>query len=826
MKLQAYKNYEDHINLVAGRMPSPEIVNGSIIECLVNRNTIVTRDFIVDELLQINYSYETDENLFIKIVGIFEADDNQEFYWVNNPNEFEDVMLVSFDLFENELDVFYERKFRIYAHWHILLDYLQMRVENIPQYILSEQNVGEFFSQPEYVIYYENNFTDKLKITGEVKLDSTLLVLLLPVYVLLAFYIFMVTKQILNLEQNAIAVIKSRGAGRRQIVAVYFLQSILIMTVSFVLGIALGFIICKIIGSANGFMDMVQRTALEVKVNRNAVFHSLCAGVISLLTMLVPVIGYSRYAIVDYKRDRHGKIKKPVWQRFFLDFLMLGVSCYGLYSFNSRRELMASALTNIQTADPLLYISATLFIAGLGLLFVRMFPWIVRLIFFIGKNNWKPVSYAPLLKVVRTTGEEQFVMIFLVFTLSAGIFATHYARTLNSNNEDRIRYITGADIVFAEKWEDNWPTAYEIANQSWPPIEFPSEKIYIEPDIGRYTALDEIDYLTTVMNLPVQLRGIFLNRLEYVNLLGIDTVSFIETAWFRNDLLPVHINYFLNTLSSYDNGVLLSSNFKDIADIAVGDEINVLNNEKKSVKFFVCGFVDYWPGYAPVIKAGQEGNYNLKDQYLLVANINYVRSTWGRLPYEIWLKTNTTSNQFLHDFAYEYSVKQDDYIQSYIKYEDANGSIINKKNDPIVQGTNGALTVSFIVTLMICFTGFLIYWILSINARVLQFGVFRAMGMSMRNVLRLLVNEQLIVSLTGIVAGVLIGEAASVLFVPLLQISYAASEQIIPLVVFSDAGDYINLFAVIGVSLIFCLIIIGLIVSKIKIVQALKLGED
>ena len=59
--------------------------------------------------------------------------------------------------------------------------------------------------------------------------------------------------------------------------------------------------------------------------------------------------------------------------------------------------------------------------------------------------------------------------------------------------------------------------------------------------------------------------------------------------------------------------------------------------------------------------------------------------------------------------------------------------------------------------LLLCATGFLIYWILSIQSRALQFGIFRAMGMSLREILSMLINEQLFISVSSIAVGAGIG---------------------------------------------------------------------
>ena len=148
------------------------------------------------------------------------------------------------------------------------------------------------------------------------------------------------------------------------------------------------------------------------------------------------------------------------------------------------------------------------------------------------------------------------------------------------------------------------------------------------------------------------------------------------------------------------------------------------------------------------------------------------------------------------------------------------------KNDPVLQGTNGILTVGFIVVLLLCTVGFLIYWILSIQSRALQFGIFRAMGMSMREVISMLLNEQLFISGLSIAVGALVGHLTARLYMPLIQLAYAASDNALPLEVVRYAADDIRLFSVVGGMILVCMIILGVLISRMKIAQALKLGED
>ena len=140
--------------------------------------------------------------------------------------------------------------------------------------------------------------------------------------------------------------------------------------------------------------------------------------------------------------------------------------------------------------------------------------------------------------------------------------------------------------------------------------------------------------------------------------------------------------------------------------------------------------------------------------------------------------------------------------------------------------SNGILSMSFMVILLLCCVGYLIYWIMSIRSRELLFGVLRAMGMRKTEITWMLVVEQICSGLFAIVCGGGIGVLASRMFVPMIQQAYAASEQVLPLRLITQTGDMVQLFAVIGIMLCVCLGVLGRIVSKLNISSALKLGED
>src|SRR5690606_10845660 len=90
-------------------------------------------------------------------------------------------------------------------------------------------------------------------------------------------------------------------------------------------------------------------------------------------------------------------------------------------------------------------------------------------------------------------------MLFLILTLSIGVFNANAARTLNNNLEEKIYYANGADIVLEAYWPSNQPKfmpmepmgeAYSSSNKE--PVQ------YIEPPFLPYTELKGVELATKV----------------------------------------------------------------------------------------------------------------------------------------------------------------------------------------------------------------------------------------------------------------------------------------------------------------------------------------
>ena len=816
MRIAAMTGMDEHIKLLAGHMYDNSVKDG-VIEAIVSQKAFVEANLILNEVIQFNDEKGPDgKPVVVKIVGVFTNSKTEDSYWVHSPSEYSTECFVSPELFEKQFINTEKQLYNVEALWYMFFDYEKIEpsaaskiVRNTEKYVNEYNTKTMRCDEPAYMSVL------KEFILSQNKIVATLLILQVPVLVLLCAFIFMISRQMLDLEQNEMALLKSRGSSKSQIITIYFLQSVVITFVSAVIALPLGAFLCKVLGSANGFLEFVHRGSLKVRIDGQVVLYGLAAIIISIAVMVLPVLKDANITIVNYKQQKN-KVKKPLWRRVYLDVILFAVSVYGIYSFNDRKENLIFRVLSGDSIDPMLFLCASLFIISAGIVALRIQPVIVKIVYLISKRFLKPASFASFLQILRSRGKQRFMMVFLILTVALGIYNTTVARTILSNAEKNLEYKNGADIVFKEVWKDN--SAFLVSTATYEADEN-LELTYTEPDYSRFGNLPGAESVARVLKEEVTISGNKETEPLNISLMGISTKEFGETANFDTSLLPEHINTYLNVLGSNMDAVLLSMNFHTILEYDIGDKIEYVNDDGDAISATVYGFVDYWPSYMQTdYSITDEGALATNEQYLIIANLSKVQEIWGVTPYQIWIKTNGSS-QFIYDYAEETGLM-------FTEFDDLSADMVDIRNNTLFQGTNGILTMSFIVVLILCCAGFLIYWILSIRQRELLFGVFRAMGMKKSEIIMMLVNEQIFSSGLSIVIGAVIGVLASKFFVPLVQIFYSTTEQAVPLVVVNKNVDMVRLFGVIGFVILICMIILAFIITKIRISQALKLGED
>ena len=90
----------------------------------------------------------------------------------------------------------------------------------------------------------------------------------------------------------------------------------------------------------------------------------------------------------------------------------------------------------------------------------------------------------------------------------------------------------------------------------------------------------------------------------------------------------------------------------------------------------------------------------------------------------------------------------------------------------------------------------------------------------------MLINEQIFCGVFSVLAGIGIGKLSSQMFVPILQQAYASENQVLPMKLITDAADMYRLYGVISAAMLLALFVLVIILFKMNVTKALKLGEE
>lgn len=545
MRIAMMSDMKDHISVLAGECYGDERLEDGALPVIMSQRAMSKLDVVLGDEMSFEKLKNADgSNIKVKIVGVFDAKDYSDNYWVQSPSEYYLEVFTSPKLFESIFVNYDKPAFNITGQWNLVYDYESVRPGQVNSLVKNTETLcdagttgrNSTVEEPDYLAVLRDYQTTAKKVS------TTLLILQIPVLALLLAFIFMISRQMLDLEQNEIALLKSRGSSRNQILLIYTLQSAILSIGSSIVGVPLGFFMTKALGSTNGFLEFIQRKALHVSLSPSVFLYTLGAILVSIAVMVLPVFKDANVTIVNVKHRNTGN-KHNIFSRVYLDVIFLVISLYGLYSFTARKSELMTSMLEGDSIDPFLFICSSVFIISASLVGLRLQPLIIKIVYYIGRKFWRPAFFASFLQILRTRKKQGFMMVFLMFTVSLGIFNSTVARTILSNSEKGIDYSTGADLVLQQPWEDN-----SLLMQYYTDLEL----TYTEPDFGVYEGMKGVAAATKVFKddeIETSYKSKEGGNSVKTTLMGIDTKSFGETvSKFQTDLLPVHINRYLNSM--------------------------------------------------------------------------------------------------------------------------------------------------------------------------------------------------------------------------------------------------------------------------------------
>ncbi|MEK4250459.1 ABC transporter permease [Paenibacillus sp. FSL W7-1287] len=825
LAIQSMSGLQEHNELVQGQWFKDTVDGSGVIEAVMLEEGMFRNDVHVGDLYQYRIG-NSSQSLLVKVVGAITPTDMTDSYWMLGLESNFTTLFISEKVMKEH--ILEKQKIVLQnAAWYYNFDLTQIQSSQINPLASTLSRLDIELYQRLKDTRVDKSFAETLDQFRKqsTQLQSLLFTLAAPMLAMVFYFITMNAKQALDKQRSDIAVLRSRGAGTRQIVSMYIIESLMLGFVALIVGPLLGYFMSKAIGSADGFLHLVNRKSITIGFSVETVIAGLVAVFIAMLATIVPAIQYARASIVSYKQDLARSDKKPFWQKWYLDVLLVLLSAYGWYLFNERQLLSLNTGLGAEEmqVQPFLFFIPAIAIFAVGLVCLRVFPWILALFKWLGKK-YLPVSlYLTLTQLSRSSKGYYPLMTLLILTIGLGVYNASAARTIDLNSTERTLYQYGTDVVIQTVWDgvpERTPTPTQQpggggggnggggngggggGNGNQPPAKI----LYSEPPFELFRSSPGVTaaarVLQTQSNIVVSGKTVGKG-----NIMGIDNKDFSEVAWFGDELYPVHPAYYLSYLGEYEHGAIIPQNIADKYQMKVGDYVTV-NFTDGSVEFSVVGIVPYWPSLYP------------DEEPFLIANLDYIYDQLPLIPYEVWLKMEPDAPVAP---IYESLIAANMEVAS---VKDVRNELIIQSKLPTRGGVFGILSLGFLVTVAITLAGYLLYWFFNLSGRVVQFGVLRAMGLSKAQLTSMLLLEQLFTAGLAIGLGFGIGKLVSYIFLPFLQTADSATKTVPPFRVIFQASDTNQLIMVVTVMMLIGATFLFLHIRKLKVHQAVKMGEE
>lgn len=822
LNLDYYSQFEENIMIEQGRLYSSELQDG-FIEAIATESLLLEHEIkLGDEFYVYHQQAKGNQPLKVRVVGQYAPDIDQANYWYMGLQTLNGSLIVHEDIFQTyileELEIPLAQ-----TSWYYDFNLSELTMAKAAQALRKLEEIEVRSNQILPFTQLPITFRDVLTNfrSQGLLLQSMLFSLAAPILVLVLYYIVMTSKQALDRQRGEIALLRSRGASTQQIFWIYVLEGLLLGGLAMLIGPLLGYGMAKMIGAADGFLMFVQRKPLELQLTLGTYLYALLAVLVALLATVLPALQAAKSSIVSFKQQSARLNKKPFWQTFYLDVLLMGVAGYGWYMFQERQSLLLQTGLSAEqlTIHPLLFFVPSIFLFASGLLMLRIFPWVMFLLSTVSKRLTSTPLHLTLLQVSRSAKHYHPVMLLLVLTVGLGIYSSSAARTIAVNDAERLRYEFGADVIMQSIWEQVLEQPPGGASQpsggapqpGQPPSGPPSgnqilEGRYIEPPFEIYKQMPGVEHAARVF---VQRGSASVGGKNLGNsmIMGIDIEDFAEVAWFKRALIPTHQNHYLNALGQEESAVIVSQAAAERYSLKPGDTVKLTVN-RASLDGLIVAVIPYWPRLYP------------SEMPFFIANLNYIQEYTPLAPYEVWLKMEEGARV---QPIVEALARENIYL---VYARDVRNEIAIAAAHPSKAGVFGLLSLGFLVAVCITLVGFVLYWFFALQSRTVQFGVLRAMGISKPQLLSMLFSEQLLTAGFAVGLGLGLGQLTSKLYLPFLEMGQNPQRLIPPFQVIFEQSDFIRLYLVLFFMMIIGVLLLIYRIAKLRIHQAVKLGEE
>ncbi|MBT4072276.1 MAG: hypothetical protein HOE75_01120 [Chloroflexi bacterium] len=338
------------------------------------------------------------------------------------------------------------------------------------------------------------------------------------------YYLLLASSVLADRRKDEIGTLRSRGISLTQMSRLYGLEAVILVGIPVVLGPLISVVLIAQAGRIPPFDDVTGGGTLPVSLSWDQFLFSFIAGIVAAAVLVSPTVLSGVGNIVAQLRNQARPTRSPFFQRYFLDAALLAVTGFLIWELSaSGSEVIRVDEDGGLSTDPTLFFAPAFALLGVSLIFLRVFPPMLRALGFLASRFGPAWAVLAIWRLGRAPYFYVPAVLLLMLASGLAVVAATLASTLDESAQERVLYDTGADIR-VESARGSIDLVEEI--REFPSVQEASAAMRLQGTIGSGATGPEFE------------------------LLGVQSDRFGQIAWFRPDFSELGFSEIMATISS------------------------------------------------------------------------------------------------------------------------------------------------------------------------------------------------------------------------------------------------------------------------------------
>ncbi|HEY0755768.1 MAG TPA: FtsX-like permease family protein [Ktedonobacteraceae bacterium] len=615
-------------------------------------------------------------------------------------------------------------------------------------------------------------------------MQTPALILTSQILCLILFFISVMITALVEREQLAIAVLRSRGANRRQVSGSLIMQGLVLCVLAGLLGPLLALGVAYLI--LPHILTPTTQDALNVfTLDFRALLpqlglYTVAAVSAAFSTLLLTIFLAVRANILTQRREETRATRLPLWQRLRLDLIVavLAVAGYLTTYYLENTQQFLSLQGQVLVSVPLELLAPVLLLVAGILFFLRLFPLLLRLLARIAQRRRGLISMLALAQMERAPRQSMRMALLLGLASAFTLFALVFSASQGQRAQDLANYQAVSDF---SGYNHSLPLTVMTSSKSLTTTEndvLDNARTALQQATGYY---QQIRGVTSASVGSMNTFSLTLNagssqsHAWETRLLAIDPATYGCTAQWSTQDSEQSLANLMNMLiarraQAIQNGLvpaLVASNTWQQLGLSQGVTFHMSDEggNLSATTYIAIAEIKH----IPPIDDGSEGAVIVDYQSLVAGQIQGEGLTQttevAQLNY-VWLRSSDAAVAINHVRAALNTT-----AFALVQMIDRRALSAATNSDPLANGLLSTISIGVAATLLLAFVANLLLPLLSVRMRQTNFAVLRALGTAPAQVTGILTWELAIVLVTSLLLGLLFGTMLAFTSVPPLVFS-------------------------------------------------------